>query len=81
MKLRLGFVSNSSSASFILDKRYMSGSQMFDVMQYVGPDGWTITEDEDFIRGDTCMDNEDIAEFFKKIDLRMRAIVKYERDF
>lgn len=83
MKTRLGFVSNSSSASFILQKSKMSAEQIeaiLNIGEEDNKDGWSIYDDDEFIRGSTMMDNDAMAEFFRKINLGYAAIVDYSSE-
>jgi hypothetical protein len=89
MKIRNGFVSNSSSASFILDKRYMTVDQKNKIVELNEKnkieetgDSWSIYEDEDFLRGYTSMDNGDFFEQLKEINppLDNKVIVRWETD-
>jgi hypothetical protein len=65
MKIRDGFVSNSSSSSFTIRKRNLALSQIYMVlngaelasMKDNPDDAWRISDDEDSISGYTCMDN------------------------
>ena len=79
MKIRLGFVSNSSSSSFVVSKHFISGYQLDQIRnaaewgKRLGIDysecaaDWTITENEAEVEGDTWMDNFDFREFLVKI--------------
>jgi hypothetical protein len=79
MKIRQGFVSNSSSSSFVINKDYLSTYQLnairnhSEIGQIVGmgytDEPWTMDEDEDHIRGSTMMDNFDMREFFDLINI------------
>jgi hypothetical protein len=73
MKLRTSFVSNSSSASFIIPKRYVSPEQIELIKAYIdgdrNDDGWNITENDQYLRGFTIMDNNAISDFFREIDV------------
>ena len=90
MKVRNGFVSNSSSASFILQVSKMSDLQIYamfhmdEIKRLLGivddSDSWIITDNGEFIRGSTIMDNGEIDTFFKVIGLPSNAIVSYEGD-
>lgn len=90
MKARSGFVSNSSSASFILDKRYITPDDIQKIKEYcqnVGEgdnqcwDSWSIDEDNDFVRGFTIMDNGYLLEWIKKnLNLPLNAIASWEGD-
>ena len=85
MKNRIGFVSNSSSSSFILQKFKMTDLQLAQVMDYTNTlkqfnledDGWSVTDDGEFIRGDTVLDNGDFDKMLKAINLNHAAIVDY----
>lgn len=80
MKIREGFVSNSSSSSFIISKPKLSALQLMALrnhiqvgkelgIEYCDPeDAWDITEDDDTIRLSTFMDNFDMEEFIGKIE-------------
>ena len=93
MKIRTGFVSNSSSASFVLKKRGLSALQLRAVLnyaecthellrneeegQYAG--GWTLTQDDRTIKGDTMMDNFDFEWFLDAIGVPKRNY-QYQKD-
>lgn len=96
MKTRTGFVSNSSSSNFILLKKYLTEDQINAILEYdrmelkaVGGSGehtyeygefWTITEDEDVIRGYTSMDNDILYEKIKEMNPPMKAILEWTRN-
>lgn len=75
MKIRSGFVSNSSSSSFVLSLSEITPAQYLAIMNNkyddqpysnVG-DAWDIEVTETEIRGSTFMDNYSMSEFFEKI--------------
>jgi len=78
MKIRNGFVSNSSSSSFVVSLDKISDKDMAILMSYSSEisadevnrawtDSWSITVDTQrgVIRGYTTMDNGDLDEFLK----------------
>jgi hypothetical protein len=80
MKIRQGFVSNSSSASFIIDKTRLNGLQIIAItnhiptaiqmgMEYVDEgDAWDITDNHDgTMTLSTIIDNFNMDEFLEKI--------------
>ena len=85
MKKREGFVSNSSSASFILDKRYLTAEQIGKIIHTLeSPDEvecWEITcNDADFIKAWTVMDNDVFSEYLKELEINSKAIVSWDGD-
>lgn len=90
MKIRLNFVSNSSSASFILDKRYLVKEDIKAIKQiakkvlsedFTHYDIWKITENEEFLKGFTIMDNGYLFDWIKhNLNIPLKAIVSYEKD-
>jgi hypothetical protein len=79
MKIRLGFVSNSSSASFVINKRHLTESQIMAIKNHYLSDDfirdgcvkdwdrWNIHEDEYEIRGSTSMNNFSMRDYLEKI--------------
>jgi hypothetical protein len=68
MKVRNGFVSNSSSSSFIIDRNYLS-QVMIDAIiernnrEWDNGDEWTITLTEKYLYFYTHMDNFDLESY------------------
>lgn len=77
MKLRIGFVTNSSSSSFTIAKSDLTDEQIekiknyFEAAKKVGmndfDDLWDIDETNFNINGFTCMDNGDMLKFLRLI--------------
>jgi len=70
MKIRCGFVSNSSSSSFVIKKHYLSQQQIDGIknhatcgIEYADQDYWDVTETEDEMQGSTFMDNFNIYSY------------------
>lgn len=95
MRQRAGFVSNSSSASFILDMIKMSDLQIYAMrhreevaanLNFGETDimdiaDWQINDDDGrFLKGCTDMDNLAMDKFFKAIGLSHDAIAEYNDD-
>lgn len=78
MKTRIAFVSNSSSASFIIGKKNLTAEQLDKIRNHdeLGEEmgiahakdwAWEIREQDDMIAGETWMDNFDMREFMERI--------------
>jgi len=75
MKVRIGFVSNSSSCSFVLDKKGMTGEQIREFQgvyhkAQVQTDDTYIYESEKHFHGSVSMHDELIPAFLKKHNLQ-----------
>jgi len=75
MKMRQGFVSNSSSASFVIIKDKLTEYQFKMLLLYSHKDnknnidGWDICEQEEFVKGNTIMDNGGIYSFIEELEI------------
>ena len=79
MKKRLDYVTNSSSSSFIINKRYLTDEQLDMIRNYketaellgVGDvsDEWILSEDWNSIYGFTMMDNFEMMDFLRLIGI------------
>ena len=91
MKIRCGFVSNSSSSSFTIRLCNLSPMQVCKILNheywgeklgipYAKSDAWHITIEKGVLCGDTFMDNFDMADFFEKIGVSDSAVAWGERN-
>lgn len=87
MKTRTGFVSNSSSSSFILHKAYVTPDQIAKIIDHQNSGEewaeewpWKIEERETTILGEVFMDNFDMREYMSKlgIDVDNEEVVEWE---
>lgn len=73
MKIRNGFVSNSSSSSFIIKKETLSELQIQSLIDYIYSeenwDGWSINDLDDCLSGFTIMDNCNIDKVMDKLGI------------
>ena len=93
MKIRYDFVTNSSSSSFLISKKYLDYDQIRAIRNHhkLGEKmgfveswldyPWNIKENNDFITGYTSMDNFDMESFLSKIEVNMRKVTWGEREF
>lgn len=79
MKIRSGFVSNSSSSSFVVSLRKLSPEQFCKIVNHekwgeklgiqYPDDTWNITIEKGILHGYTSMDNFDMRTFLDKLNV------------
>ncbi len=73
MKIRNGFVSNSSSSSFVIKKEILSKLQIKTLLEYESSednwDGWSVNEFNDCMSGFTIMDNGTIGKLMDVLEI------------
>ena len=84
MKIRYGYVGNSSSCSFIIDKTLLTQYQIESILNHeeVGKEkkleyyneGWRIWDLEDKLVGETGMDNFDMEQLCEILEIPKNAI-------
>lgn len=84
MKVRRDFVTNSSSSSFVINKKHLDQEQIeaihrhSEIGEELGIDyseeAWFIEENRYYIGGYTYMDNFSMEEFLEKIDVNAKDI-------
>ena len=82
MKTRCGFVSNSSSCSFVIKKYYLSPRQIEQIknhatcgIEYADTDYWKISETDDEISGKTIMANFNLLSYmYTRLDIKKKYI-------
>ncbi len=84
MKIRSGFVSNSSSSSFMIHLDKLNAKQLFMIQNHaemgekmgVGDyyQQWNLTVNEFYVKGETSMDNFNMQDFLKCIGVKSEDI-------
>ena len=86
MKIRKSFITNSSSASFVVQKKFLSPNQINRIKNFIMSDEyhdmpWTIREYQDRIEGETQMDNGDLWDIiFNEIGIPYKENENWDED-
>jgi hypothetical protein len=81
MKIRNGFVSNSSSSSFVINLDDISAKQLHLIRDHylkAGDDSWIIKVNENNIHGYTDMNNFDMDEYLREVVKVPDELIEWE---
>jgi hypothetical protein len=92
MKIRNGFVSNSSSSSFLIAKKDISPKKIKKIKSHRikarkvdmwcnDDEVWSIGETENYIYGSVWMDNFSMYTFMERIGVKMKKVKWSEHDY
>ena len=80
MKTRKGFVSNSSSSSFVIKLKHITARQLIKIQKHREfenvsyNDEWSISIDNKHVYGSTSMDNFEMDEYLEEIGVKSKHI-------